>query len=147
MSGCSAISASRSSNGMRTMSEFGSAALLIAMPANNWPRTRRAGDPYAVLSSTPGKVSAIFRTASNPIAFFGMCGYFINLLRVALEARDVLLVFQTRVFQQVGVERDVLVQHDCPGPRVRLGIVDRHFHLETSKRRPAEPLDDLRAIR
>jgi hypothetical protein len=43
----------------------GSAALFTAMHAIRVPRTLIAGDPYAVTSSVPGRVRAIFRTVSN----------------------------------------------------------------------------------
>src|SRR5947208_1607893 len=53
-------------------SEPGSAERLTAIPARSFPRTFSAGLPYAVLSSTPGKASPIFRTVSKSIALLGI---------------------------------------------------------------------------
>src|ERR1700683_3915364 len=47
---------------MRTMIELGSADLLVGTAAMSLPRTFRAGVPYAVLFSTPGKVRPICQT-------------------------------------------------------------------------------------
>ena len=38
----------------------------------SFPRTLSAGIPKAVLSSTPGSASPIFRTVSKPIVFLGI---------------------------------------------------------------------------
>jgi hypothetical protein len=44
----------------------------MAIHAMIFPRTLSAGDPYAVLSSTPGKASPISRTVSKVIVFLAI---------------------------------------------------------------------------
>src|SRR5262249_61776161 len=57
---------------MRTTREPGSADRCEGTHAISCPRTLSAGEPYAVLSSTPGNVSPIFRTVSKSILVLGI---------------------------------------------------------------------------
>src|SRR5690348_9948375 len=41
----------------------------MGMHASSFPRTLRAGDPYVVDSSTPGRLRAIVRTVSKSVVF------------------------------------------------------------------------------
>src|SRR5262245_63606574 len=59
---------------------------------------------------------------------------------------DILLVLEARVLEQLGVERDVLVQMNRPWPRVGLGIVDGDLDLEPSVRRTTEAFGDGRGV-
>lgn len=49
---------------------------------------------------------------------------------LAHQMRSIFLVLLAKVFQQVGVQHDELVQRHGPGRGVRFGIVDSEFNLE-----------------
>ena len=59
-----------------TPSEPGSTSERLAgIPARIFPRTLGTGDPYAVLSSTPGMASPIFRTVTKVTVLLGIGPY------------------------------------------------------------------------
>src|SRR6185436_14899892 len=62
------------------------------------------------------------------------------------KVRDVLLVFQTGVFEEIGIEREMLVEANRPRSRVGLRIVNRDFDLEPSERRPPEFFREPRGV-
>lgn len=61
--------------------------------------------------------------------------------------REVLLVFETDVIQQLRIEHDHLVECDRPRLRVHLWIIDRDVNLQASEIHAAEPFRYLRGFR
>ena len=67
-----------------------------------------------------------------------------NLL--ADQVGRVSLVVEAVIIQKLGVEHDELMECDGPRVRVRFGVIDGEFDLETSVVDSPEPLGDLRGI-
>src|SRR6266700_1586216 len=62
------------------------------------------------------------------------------------EMLKVFFVFQTHVFQQVGIGLQRLSQLDRPWLGVRLGVINGDLDLQTAEVRAAKPLGDLGCV-
>src|SRR5437867_3297037 len=68
-------------------------------------------------------------------------------LRSGIHVLDILFVFQTYKFEQLGIGYENLVHLESPRLGVGLGIVDRDLGFQVSEVHPAEPLRNLGGIR
>src|SRR5687767_11407334 len=69
------------------------------------------------------------------------------MLRRPAQAPHELLVLETDLVDDLRVGDDLLAETDGPRPRVRLGVLHRHFDIEMTKVRTSDPLADLAGTR
>src|SRR5881396_2018663 len=68
-------------------------------------------------------------------------------LRSGIHVLDILFVFQTYKFEQLGIGYENLVHLESPRLGVGFGILDRDLDFQVSEVHPAEPLRSLGGIR
>src|SRR5687767_9794204 len=69
------------------------------------------------------------------------------MLRRPAQAPHELFVLETDLVDDLRVRDHLLAETDGPRPRVRLGVVHRHFDIEMTKVRTSDPLADLAGTR